>query len=77
LTAFISPYRADRERVFGMTEHGDFIEIYCGSPIDICELRDEKGLYKKARAGQIGDFTGISSSYEAPINPELIVRLGA
>ncbi|MGR8941945.1 MAG: adenylyl-sulfate kinase [Gammaproteobacteria bacterium] len=77
LTAFISPYRADRERVRGMVEHGDFIEVYCDSPIDICESRDVKGLYKKARAGQIGDFTGISSPYEAPINPELIVNTGA
>lgn len=59
LTAFISPYRADRARVRGMVEHGDFIEIYCDSPIEVCESRDVKGSYKKARAGQIPDFTGI------------------
>jgi len=77
LTAFISPYRADRERVRGMVEHGDFIEVYCDSPIAICESRDVKGLYKKARAGQIAEFTGISSPYEAPESPELAVNTGA
>jgi adenylylsulfate kinase len=77
LTAFISPYRADRERVRGMVEHGDFIEIYCDSPIEVCESRDVKGLYKKARAGQIGNFTGISSPYEEPEGPELRVDTGA
>jgi len=76
LTAFISPYRADRERVRGMVEHGDFIEIYCDSSIEVCESRDVKGLYKKARAGQIADFTGISSPYEAPEKPELVVNTG-
>jgi adenylylsulfate kinase len=76
LTAFISPYRADRIRVRGMVEHGDFIEIYCDSPIEVCESRDVKGLYKKARAGQISDFTGISSPYEIPENPELTVNTG-
>jgi adenylylsulfate kinase len=76
LTAFISPYRADRERVRGLVEHGDFIEIYCNTAIEICETRDVKGLYKKARAGQIGEFTGISSPYEVPENPELDVNAG-
>ena len=76
LTAFISPYRADRERVRGMVEHGDFIEIYCDAPIEVCEARDVKGMYKKARAGQIAEFTGISSPYEAPQNPELAVNTG-
>ncbi|MDH4329612.1 MAG: adenylyl-sulfate kinase, partial [Nitrospira sp.] len=57
LTAFISPYRADRERVRGMVEQGDFIEIYCDAPIEVCEARDVKGMYKKARAGQIAEFT--------------------
>jgi adenylylsulfate kinase len=76
LTAFISPFRADRERVRGMVEHGDFIEIYCDTPIEICETRDVKGIYKKARAGQIPEFTGISSPYEAPENPELTVNTG-
>lgn len=77
LTAFISPYRADRERVRGMVEHGDFTEIYCDTPIEVCESRDMKGLYKKARAGQIAEFTGISSPYEKPENPELTVKTGS
>jgi adenylylsulfate kinase len=76
LTAFISPFRADRERVRGIFQHGDFIEIFCDAPIEVCEARDVKGLYKKARAGLIGEFTGISSPYEAPENPELIVSTG-
>lgn len=76
LTAFISPYRADRERVRGMVAHGDFIEIYCDTPLEICESRDVKGIYKKARAGQIPEFTGISSPYETPTNPELTVNTG-
>jgi adenylylsulfate kinase len=74
LTAFISPYKADRARVRGMVEHGDFMEIFCDSSIEVCEARDVKGLYKKARSGLISDFTGISSPYEAPINPELTVN---
>lgn len=76
LTAFISPYRADRARVRGMVEHGDFLEIFCDTPIEVCETRDVKGLYKKARAGQIAHFTGISSPYEAPEKPELTVNTG-
>lgn len=77
LTAFISPFRCDRERVRGMVEHGDFIEIFCDSAIEVCESRDVKGLYKKARAGQIPEFTGITSPYESPENPELTVNTGA
>ena len=76
LTAFISPFRADRERVRGMTGHGDFLEIYCDTPLEICEARDTKGLYEKARAGQIPEFTGISSPYETPEKPELAVNTG-
>lgn len=76
LTAFISPYCADRERVRGIVEHGDFIEIYCDTPIEICESRDVKGLYKKARAGQLAEFTGITSPYEVPENCELTVHTG-
>lgn len=76
LTAFISPYRADRERVRGMVEKGDFLEIYCDAPIEVCEARDVKGMYKKARAGQIAEFTGISSPYEAPEQPDLTVETG-
>ena len=77
LTAFISPFRSDRERVRGMVEHGDFIEIHCDSSLEICEGRDVKGMYKKARAGQIAEFTGISSPYEAPEKPELRVDTGS
>lgn len=76
LTALISPYRADRERVRGFVEHGDFLEVYCDAGIEICEARDVKGIYKKARAGQISEFTGISSPYETPIKPDLKVNTG-
>ena len=76
LTAFISPYRKDRDRIRAMLEHIDFIEIYCSTSIEVCEARDVKGLYKKARAGQIAEFTGITSSYEVPLNPELILNTG-
>jgi adenylylsulfate kinase len=72
LTAFISPLRADRDQVRRLVGK-DFIEIHCSCPIDICESRDVKGLYKKARAGEIKDFTGISSPYEEPDNPELVI----
>jgi len=73
LTAFISPFRADRERVRQIAAHGDYLEIYVRCPIEVCEERDVKGLYARARAGEIPDFTGISSPYEAPDNPELTV----
>ena len=76
LTAFISPFRDDRERVRGMVAHNDFIEIYCDSPIEICENRDVKGLYKKARAGEILEFTGITSPYEAPEKAEITINTG-
>jgi len=76
LTALISPYRADRDRVRGMAAHGDFIEIYCDASIEVCESRDVKGIYKKARAGQLPEFTGISSLYEVPDKPELTVKTG-
>lgn len=73
-TAFISPFKEDRQLVRNMFEPGEFIEIYVDCPIKVCENRDPKGLYKKARKGEISDFTGISSPYEAPDNPELIVN---
>ncbi len=73
LVAFISPFRSDRKIVRELVDAGDFIEVYCDSPLDICESRDIKGLYKKARSGEISEFTGISSPYEAPDNPELIL----
>ena len=76
LTAFISPYRTDRRRVREMVDDGDFIEIYCDASLAICESRDVKGMYRKARAGQIAEFTGISSPYEAPEHPDLIVETG-
>jgi adenylylsulfate kinase len=76
LTAFISPFRADRERVRSLVPHGNFLEIYCRCPLEVCEQRDVKGLYKRARAGEIKDFTGISSPYEEPENPELVVDTG-
>lgn len=71
LTAFISPYSADRERVRALMAPGDFIEIYCRCAVEICEKRDVKGLYAKARQGLIPEFTGISSPYEPSQTPEL------
>ncbi|MFK5970527.1 MAG: adenylyl-sulfate kinase, partial [Candidatus Marithrix sp.] len=65
--------KEDRDKVRSMVPEGDFIEIYCRCPISVCEERDVKGLYKKARAGEIPHFTGISSPYEEPENPEVIV----
>lgn len=76
LTAFISPYQADRRRARDIVKDGSFLEIYCEASIDICEARDVKGLYKKARAGKIPEFTGISSPYEVPEQPDLIVDTG-
>ena len=77
LTAFISPFRIDRRRVRMMVdEELDFLEIYCRCPLEICENRDVKGLYQRARKGEIPDFTGISSPYEEPENAELIVDTG-
>ena len=73
LTAFISPIRKDRDWVRSLVPAGDFIEIYCHCPIETCESRDVKGLYKKARAGEIKEFTGISSPYEAPEKPDLML----
>ena len=77
LTAFISPFKADRDRVRQLVPSGDFIEIYCAADLSVCEDRDVKGLYKRARSGEIPNFTGISSPYEAPDNPELTVNTGA
>ena len=74
LTAFISPYRQDRERVKIMMSPGDFIEIYCEATLETCERRDVKGYYKKARAGIIKNYTGIDSPYEIPDNPELTLN---
>ena len=76
LTAFISPFQSDRDRVRSLVSEGEFIEIYCKADLSVCEQRDIKGLYAKARRGEIKDFTGISSPYEAPVNPELVLDTG-
>lgn len=73
LTAFISPFKRDRGRVRALVPAGDFIEIYCRCPLHVCEQRDVKGLYAKARRGLIRDFTGVSSPYEAPEYPDLML----
>jgi len=73
LTAFISPFKEDRDKIRSMVPEGDFVEIYCRCPIQVCEERDVKGLYKKARMGEIPHFTGISSPYEEPENAEIVV----
>ncbi|HWP65537.1 MAG TPA: adenylyl-sulfate kinase [Candidatus Limnocylindria bacterium] len=74
ITAFISPYRADRDQVRALMKNGDFIEVYVDCPVEVCEQRDVKGLYKKARAGEIREFTGISAPYEPPNSPELTIK---
>jgi adenylylsulfate kinase len=74
LTAFISPFKLDRDDARKRVPYGDFLEIYCQCPIETCEQRDVKGLYKKARAGEIPFFTGIGSPYETPGIPELVVN---
>ncbi len=76
LTAFISPFKKDRNAARKLMPHGDFLEIHCQCPLEICEQRDVKGLYKKARSGEIPFFTGIDSPYEAPDKPELVVDTG-
>ena len=73
LTAFISPYRSDRDKVRNTMKSGEFIEVFVDAPIEVCEQRDPKGLYKKARAGEIKGFTGIDAPYEEPRSPELVL----
>ncbi len=73
MTAFISPYRADRQKARDLLKPGEFIEVYVKVPLEVAEERDPKGLYKKARAGEIKEFTGISAPYEEPENPELVI----
>jgi adenylylsulfate kinase len=73
MTAFISPFREDREAVRNLMPHGDFIEIHCSASLEVCEKRDVKGLYQRARAGEIKNYTGIDSPYEVPVKPELLV----
>jgi adenylyl-sulfate kinase len=77
LTAFISPFREDRDRIRSLLLPGGFIEIYTSCPLEVCEQRDPKGIYQKARAGQISNFTGIDSPYEAPFQPEITLDTSA
>lgn len=77
ITAFISPYRVDRDRVRATLAEGDFVEIFVDAPLEVCEARDPKGLYKKARDGKIKGFTGIDDPYEAPERPELVLDAGS
>jgi adenylylsulfate kinase len=72
--AFISPYRKDRERARHILEDGEFIEIYVKCPIEVCEQRDPKGQYQKAKKGEIKEFTGVSAPYEEPLDPEIILE---
>jgi len=74
ITAFISPYRSDRDLARKLLPTNGFIEVFVHAPLEVCEQRDPKGLYAKARAGQIKDFTGVSAPYEAPSHAELILR---
>jgi adenylylsulfate kinase len=76
MTAFISPYRGDREKARSLLKEDEFIEVFVKVPLDIAEQRDPKGLYKKARAGELKEFTGISAPYEEPDNPELVIDTG-
>ncbi|MFN7066022.1 MAG: adenylyl-sulfate kinase, partial [Aquificaceae bacterium] len=73
LSAFVSPLREQRERVKSIVGVDDFLEVYCRCPVEVCELRDPKGMYKKAKLGEIKEFTGMSSPYEEPENPDLIL----
>ena len=77
LTAFVSPFRIDRDKARKLVKKNDFVEVYCSADLNICEERDTKGLYAKARMGLISDFTGISSPYEPPEKPELNVDTGS
>ena len=74
LAAFISPYREDREMVRSRLPHGDFYEVYCQCDLEVCEARDPKGLYARARKGEIENFTGISAPYEEPIKPDMVIN---
>ena len=74
LSSFVSPYRIDRDGVRELMENKDFIEVFIDTPLDVCEERDPKGMYKKARTGEIPNFTGISDPYEPPENPELVIH---
>ena len=73
IAAFISPYRSDRQMIRDLLPEGDFVEVFVDTPLEVCEQRDPKGLYERARTGEIRNFTGISAPYEAPENPEVRV----
>ncbi len=77
MTAFISPFRVERKMARNLMDDDEFVEVYVATSLDVCEQRDPKGLYKKARAGEIPNFTGIGSDYEAPEKPELVIDAGA
>jgi adenylylsulfate kinase len=72
--AFISPYRKDREKARNLLEDGEFIEVYVKCPVEVCEQRDPKGLYQKAKQGEIKEFTGVSAPYEEPLDPEIVLE---
>jgi len=76
LSAFISPFQVDRDKVKEIVGDENYIEVYVDAPLEVCEQRDVKGLYKKARAGEVKNFTGIDSPYEAPINPDIVIPTG-
>lgn len=76
IASFISPYKSDRAMIRGLFPEGQFIEVYLDCALSVCESRDPKGMYRKARSGQIGHFTGISDPYEAPVSPEIIINSG-
>lgn len=76
LTAFISPYREDRDNNRAIMNDGEFVEIHVDAPLEVCEERDPKGLYEKARSGEIPNFTGIDAPYEEPLHPEVVVKTG-
>lgn len=76
LSAFISPHRTERQLVRELLPEGEFLEVFVNASLDVCEQRDPKGLYKKARAGEIPNFTGIDSEYQAPLNPEIDLPAG-
>ncbi|ESP91933.1 MULTISPECIES: adenylyl-sulfate kinase [Pseudoalteromonas] len=76
LTAFISPFQAERDMVRNLVGEGEFVEVFLDTPLEVCEQRDPKGLYKKARAGEIKNFTGIDSDYQPPVAPEIRLNTG-
>jgi len=74
ITAFISPYRADRDQARKIMDEGEFLEVFVDCPVEVCEQRDPKGHYRKARAGEMKEFTGVSAPYEPPLSPDVVVR---